>query len=601
MSVAQGESRGATQDHITGKFYDMQLVKRVLPFIHPFRYHLVVCIAMLFVVMALELAGPLIVKAMIDHAIGGGHLELVGRYAAYYLAVLMGVFVFQFAQQYLMQWIGQRVIFTLRQTLFRHLQSLSLKFFNQRPVGTLMTRVMYDVENINALFTDGIVNILGDLVIVFGVMGIMLALDWRIALLTFVTLPLVLFASLMFRKYTIESYRKIRTYSARINAQLQEAITGMSTIQAFGQEPRIFEKFDVQNKLYRNETYRVIFYHAVFNPTITVITGLAHALIIWQGGPRIAAGIMTVGIVAAFFQYVERLFNPIRDLAEKYNLIQQAMTSAERIFQLLDIHERIAEPVHPAPFPTASHAVEFRHVWMRYDEGAPWALEDVSFKVGAGERIAFVGHTGAGKTSLMSALARLYEFQRGEIMIGGVDLRNFRLQDLRSSVGMVLQEPFMFSGTLLDNIRLGHQEIAEARVREVCEQLGIEAWIQSLGRGYHETLRERGSNLSTGQKQLLACARILVLDPKILVLDEATSSMDPQTEWLVRAALRKIMEGRTTLLIAHRLATVQDVERVVVLHHGKVVESGTHRQLMKHNGHYAMLYRLQSVSSDAVH
>lgn len=582
------------QDHPTGKFYDLQLVKRVWPFISPYRYYLVGCTVMLFGVMGLELAGPLIVKAMIDHAIGGGHHELVGRYASYYLGVLIGIFALQYAQQYLMQWVGQRVIFTLRQTLFRHLQGLSMSFFNKRPVGTLMTRVMYDVENINSLFTDGIVNILGDAVIVFGVMGIMLALDWRIALITFVTLPLVVIASLLFRKYTIQSYRKIRTYSATINAQLQEAITGMSTIQAFGQESRIFEKFDVENRLYRNETYRVIFYHAVFNPSITVITGLAHALIIWQGGPRIAAGLMTVGIVAAFFQYVERLFNPIRDLAEKYNLIQQAMTSAERIFQLLDIQERIADPVQPRPFPATSHSVEFRNVSMSYDGGQQWALKDVSFKVGAGERIAFVGHTGAGKTSLMSALARLYEFQRGEILIGGVDLRQFRLQDLRTSVGMVLQEPFIFSGTLLDNIRLGHQEISEERVGEMCRQLGMETWVRSLAGGYQESLRERGSNLSTGQKQLLACARILVQDPKILVLDEATSSMDPQTEWLVRQALRKIMEGRTTLMIAHRLATVQDVERVVVLHHGQVVESGTHRELMKQRGQYAMLYQLQS-------
>ena len=517
-----------------------------------------------------------------------------------FAGILLAQFFFRVLQTYLVQWMGQNVMRDLRLEIFSHLQRLPLSFFDRNPVGRLMTRITTDVENLNELLSSGVVAIFGDVFTLAGIVIVMLWMNWRLALVTFTVLPFLTVATFLFRRFVRKAYREIRLRIARINAYLQENITGMVIVQLFNREKRNFEHFRRLNYDYLEAYLRTIFYHAVFFPVVELLSAVALGLILWYGGLRVFSGALTVGALVAFLQYTQRFFRPISDLSEKYNIMQSAMAASERIFKLLE------EPEQPSFTPPVQHLdrcrgeIEFRHVWFAYS-GEDWVLKDISFRVEPGERVAFVGATGSGKTSIMSLLTRLYEPQRGQILLDGVDIRHVPLEELRRVVGVVPQDVFLFSGSVAENIRLGNRDISEDVVRQVAQALNVDRFVERLPRGFDEEVRERGGILSTGQRQLLAFARALAYDPRVIILDEATSSVDTETERLVQEALEKLMVGRTCLIVAHRLSTVQTADRIIVIHKGKIREQGTHQELLALKGIYYRLYKLQYAGLQANH
>jgi len=580
------------EEEILGKAYDHRLMRRLLRYLRPYRVPVVISVALLLVVAGLQLVGPYLTKVAIDRYIAFKNLSGLAKIAVLYLAVLVFQFTVRYIQTYIMQLMGQKAMYDLRMQLFSHLQKMSLSFFDKNPVGRLMTRLTSDVQVLNQMFTEGVVAIFGDIFILIGIVAVMLAVNYRLALVTFVTLPLLILATAVFRKKVREVYRLVRTRTARLNAFMQEHISGMAVIQLFAQERKILNDFDDVNSSLRQAYLKTVFYYAIFFPVVEVIGAVSLGLIIWYGGGGVLAGSISFGVLVAFIQYAEMFYHPIRDLSEKYNILQSAMASSERIFGLLDTKPSILPPERSVKLETLRGEIEFREVHFAYNQGEP-VLEGVSFKIQPGERVAFVGATGAGKSSIISLLCRFYEYQKGEILIDGKDLRRMDPQKLRKQMALVLQDVFLFSGDILANIRLGNEEISLEKVKEVSEYVNADQFISCLPEGYGEPVGERGSNLSVGQKQLLAFARALVFDPRILILDEATSSVDTETELLIREAVGKLIRGRTSLIIAHRLSTIQDCDKIIVIHKGKVREEGTHRELLKKRGIYYRLYQLQ--------
>ncbi|HWP84286.1 MAG TPA: ABC transporter ATP-binding protein, partial [Terriglobia bacterium] len=519
----------------------------------------------------------------------------LAQVTALYLLTLAALFLLEYAQTYYMQMVGQRAMYDLRMDLFRHLHRLPIQFFDRNPVGRLLTRVTTDVDVLNEMFTSGVVAIFGDFFSLLFIVVVMLQMDWKLALATFAVLPFIVLATMLFRRVVRECYRRQRVAIARINAHLAEHITGMNVVQLFNREEKSFREFDRINTLHKQAYLDSVRAHSLFYPAVEVLSSIAVALILWYGGQRVLGSTLTIGVLAAFIQYAQRFFRPIQDLSEKYNILQSAMASSERIFKLLDTPVTIespAKPLLPAADSPARGRIEFRDVWFAYED-QQWVLQDIHLTVEPGETIAIVGHTGAGKTTLTSLLLRFYDVQRGQVLVDGIDVRQWDVQALRRRFGVVLQDPYLFSGTIESNIRLGTESISLEDVEDAIEEVNLHEFVRSLPRGHQEEVRERGSSLSVGQKQLISFARALAHDPEVLILDEATSSVDTETEFRIRDALQRMVEGRTSLIIAHRLSTIQRADRIVVLHKGRIREVGTHQELLAARGIYWKLYQLQ--------
>ncbi len=582
----------ASEEEALGRAFDARLVRRLGRYLRPYRFAVAVALALLLLVSLSDLAGPYLIKVAIDEHITPRRLDGLGLLALLYVGALAGSFAFRYGQNLVTQYVGQRAMADLRLEIFSHIQRMPLSYFDRTPVGRLVTRLTNDVDALNELLTSGAVAIFGDIFTLAAIVAALLALDWRLAMVTFLALiplyPLVRW----FRGKMRQSYRETRVALARINAFLNERISGMQIVQLFTAEKLSAASFEEKNRDYLAANIRSTFYSAMLYPIVGVFAAVSIALIVWYGGRQVAALSFTLGALVAFIRYVERFFQPIRDLSEKYNIMQSAMASSERIFELLDSPE---EELRGAPLP-GGHlrgSIEFRDVWFAY-QGEDWVLKDISFTVEPGERVAFVGATGAGKTSIISLLSRFYLPQRGQILVDGIDIRNLDTAHLRRSVGVVLQDPFLFTGTIERNIRLREEGIEAADLRAAARHVNAEVFIERLPDGYQTKVGERGAGLSVGQKQLVAFARAIAFNPSVLlVLDEATSSIDSETEALIQEALRRLMSERTTLVIAHRLSTVQDVDRIIVLHHGEIVEEGSHQELLARRGRYFRLYELQ--------
>ena len=589
-------------DDVLGKAYDSRLMRRLLTYLRPYRGQVTLAVVAIIGHSALDLAPPYLTKIVIDRYIPIGDLRGLGTLAALYLVALIASFVLEYLQTWTMQLIGQRIMFDLRMELVTHLHRLDLRFYDRNPVGRLMTRLTTDVDVLNELFTSGVVSVFGDVFTLIGIMGVLIWMDWRLAIAAFSVLPLIAAITHWFRVNARESYRTVRTWIARINAYLQERITGMATVQLYRREARDFETFDEIDRRHRDANVQSIFYYAVFYPAVELVGALAASLILWVGGARIIANgddMLTLGSLVAFLQYSQRFFRPISDLSEKFNILQGAMASSERIFGLLDTPLEITSK-SPEKRTTwnGPGVIRFENVSFAYVEGEP-VLKNVSFEVRPGERIGIVGATGSGKTTIVSLLLRFYDVQSGRITVDGVDIREMDLSDLRSLFGLVLQDVQLFAGTIGGNVRLGNQSISDEDVRDALEAVHASSFVDRLPNGLDSVVAERGSTLSVGQKQLLSFARALAFNPRVLVLDEATSSVDTDTELLIRDALKVVMRGRTTIAIAHRLSTIQDMDRILVMHRGELRESGTHQELLALRGIYHRLYELQFESTTA--
>jgi ATP-binding cassette subfamily B protein len=585
-------------DAIAPQSYDLRLLRRLLGYLRPHLAAVAAAFALIVAQAGIDLVGPYLTKIAIDRHIATGDAAGLARVAVLYLLALAAAFVVRFGQNYIMQMAGQRIMQDMRREIFAHLQRLHVGHFDRTPVGRLMTRVTTDVDAVNELFTSGVVTVFGDLFTLLGIMGVMVALDWRLALVTFAVIPLFFALTNWFRKGARGSFRETRRWVARINAFLQENLSGMAVVQLFRREERNREAFAAINRRHYDANMQAIFYYAVFYPAIELLAAIAVALILVYGGGEVLAGGLTLGVLVAFIQYSERFWRPISDLSEKFNVLQAAMAASERIFGLLDTKALVTSPV-PAMRPQSVQGrVSLENVWFSYAAGAQPILKDIDFVVEPGKSVALVGATGAGKTSIISLLMRFYDVQQGRVALDGVDVREWDLQRLRSSLALVLQDVHLFTGTIVSNIRLG-SDIPMDRVRAAAEAVHAHRFIERLPRGFDTEVKERGATLSVGQKQLLSFARALAHDPRVLILDEATSSVDTETEQLIQDALRVLLRGRTAIVIAHRLSTVQNVDEILVLHKGRIRERGTHQELLGRRGVYWKLYELQYKDQEA--
>jgi len=639
----------AQEEEVLGKAYDSRLMKRLLTYLRPYRWQVGVSLAAILVKAGADVLGPYLVAVEIDRylapvkkpsfldsLLSSSPLTGLTQIAVLYVGLISLGFLLDYLQTYFMQWTGQMVMYDLRSQIFRHLQRMHIGFYDKNPVGRLVTRVTSDVDALNEMFTSGVVSLFEDVFVLAGIIGIMLCMNWKLALITFAVLPLIAYATKIFRDKVRDSYRRIRVAIARINAYLQEHVSGMVVLQLFNREERAYEKFSEVNAVHMDAFKDAIMAHAVYYPVVEILSSAAIASVIWFGGNHVLHGVVTLtaffgfsngsfvhwlpslttlGVLVAFIQYAQRFFRPIQDFSEKYNILQSAMASSERIFKLLDSPVEITSPA-VTKTPTGPGRLEFDHVWFAYrmvpeavephaaqtagtaaksalSTQPDWILRDVSFVIEPGETVAIVGHTGAGKTTIISLLMRFYDVQKGAIKIDGVDIREMDLGELRRRFGVVLQDPFLFTGTVGGNIRLGTQWIEDEDVEKAAEDVNLGDFIRSLPGGFDEAVRERGSTLSTGQKQLISFARALAHNPSILILDEATSSVDTETEFRVRDALNRMLEGRTSVIIAHRLSTIQRADKIIVMHHGQLREMGTHQELLSHRGIYYKLYQLQ--------
>jgi ATP-binding cassette, subfamily B, multidrug efflux pump len=596
------------QDDVVGKAYDARLMRRLVRYLAAHKGAVAIALIAILGASLIELAQPWITQQAIDRYIGTGDAAGLARMAWLLLAVIIGAFAFEYLQTFVLQSVGQRIMQTVRMEVYIHLQRLDVAFYDKHPVGRLMTRVTTDVDALNDMFASGVVTVFGDLLVLVGIMAAMLLMNWRLALVAFAVVPLIAWTTAWFRKNVRESYRQVRGLIARVNAFLQEHLTGMSTVQLFVQERRTFDRFDAINRDHRDVNIASIFFYAVFYPVIEILAALSSALIIWVGGGWALQRIVTIGVLVAFLQYSRRFFQPISDLSEKFNIFQAAMAASERIFTLLDTpieiigeeqreeqrggHREEHLEGHRKEHRAAGGEIVFDHVWFAYS-GENYVLRDVSFAIAAGERIGIVGATGSGKTTIINLLLRFYDVSRGRILLDGTDIREWPLEELRARFGLVLQDVHLFSGTIAGNIRLGDQAISDDAVRHAAEAVHAHEFIERLDHGYDSVVAERGATLSVGQKQLLSFARALAFEPPILVLDEATSSIDTETEVLIQDALHVLMAGRTVLAIAHRLSTIQDMDCILVLHKGELRELGTHQELIGKRGLYYRLYELQ--------
>ena len=653
----------AQEEEVLGKAYDSRLMRRLLGYLRPYRWQVAIALVSIIFKSFADVLGPYLVKVAIDRYLAPVSappsglwswlspqpLHGIAQIATIFFGLLLLSFVLEFLQTYFMQWTGQKVMFDLRSQIFRHLQRMHVAFYDHNPVGRLVTRVTTDVDALNEMFTSGVVSIFEDFFVLAGILGIMLCMNWKLALITFAVLPLIVVATKIFRDKVRDSYRRIRIAIARINSYLQEHVSGMVVLQLFNRERKAYQRFSEINRSHMDAYKDAILAYALYYPVVDFFSAIAIACVIWYGGQDVIRGVVSssisiefhrhplisfhavataasLGVLIAFTQYALRFFRPIMDFSEKYNILQSAMAASERIFKLLDTPVDVVSPAVTKK-PTGPGRIDFDHVWFAYRDieteiGKPhvgtgtsarpaeqssagslpenstsaapdWVLRDVTFSIDPGETIAVVGHTGAGKTTLISLLLRFYDVQKGAVRIDGVDVKDMDLVDLRSRFGVVLQDPFLFSGTIGGNIRLGTERIQNEHIQRAAEDVNLADFIRALPKGFDEEVRERGSTLSTGQKQLISFARALAHEPKILILDEATSSVDTETEFKVRDALARMVEGRTSLIIAHRLSTIQRADKIIVMHKGQVREMGTHQELLANRGVYYKLYQLQ--------
>ena len=650
----------AQEEEVLGKAYDSRLMRRLLTYLRPYRWQVVIAIVSIIVKSFCDVLGPYLVKVAVDRYLAPAKgttsalwswlsprpLHGIAQISVIYFILLGLTFVFEFLQTYYMQWTGQKVMFDLRSQIFRHLQRMHVAFYDKNPVGRLVTRVTTDVDALNEMFTSGVVSIFEDLFVLVGILGIMLWMNWKLALITFAVLPFIVVATKFFRDKVRDSYRRIRTAIARINSYLQEHVSGMVVLQLFNRERKAYERFSEINRSHMDAFKDAIMAYSVYYPVVDFFSAIAIACVIWFGGQDVMRKVIanslslefhwpaqvlfhvvavpaSLGVVIAFTAYAQRFFRPIMDFSEKYNILQSAMAASERIFKLVDTPVDVVSPAMTKR-PEGPGRIEFDHVWFAYrdvpvasadssggsraslertaegdrlhmsiPDTPDWVLRDVTFAIEPGETVAVVGHTGAGKTTLISLLLRFYDVQRGAVRIDGIDVKEMDLADLRARFGVVLQDPFLFTGTIGGNIRLGTERILDEHIAKAAEDVNLGDFVRALPNGFNEEVRERGSTLSTGQKQLISFARALAHEPKILILDEATSSVDTETEFKVRDALGRMVEGRTSLIIAHRLSTVQRADKIIVMHKGQVREMGTHQELLAHRGVYFKLYQLQ--------
>ncbi len=586
-------------DEILGKAYDSRLMKRLLKYVKPYWKQVLISILLVLILAVLNPLRPYITKFAIDDYILKSDYSGLTKLTLLLLGILFLQGGLQYLLSYITEWIGQKTIFDLRMEIFNHLQRLALRFFDKNPTGRLVTRVTNDVESLNEMYSSGIVLVFGDIFTILGILYFMFKLSFELSLVTLSVLPLLFYATFLFRKKAREAYREVRTLIARINAFLQERFSGISVVQVFHREEKEFEKFDRINAKYRDANIKSIFYYAVFYPAVELISALGIGLIIWYGGGEVIKGTVTIGVLISFLQYTEMFFRPVRDLSEKYNIFQTAMASAERIFKLLDTKIFIKQPENPVKLEKLCGEIEFENVWFAYKHDGEmisdddWILKNVSFKINAGEKVAIVGATGSGKSTIINLICKFYTVQKGRILIDGIDIKNIDEKELRKHIAVVLQDVLLFSGDIFTNITLGNENIKMEKVIESARLIGADQFIERLPNGYFEVVQERGANLSVGEKQLISFVRALVYDPKILVLDEATSSVDVETERVIQNAIGKLLENRTAIVIAHRLSTIQNVDKIIVLHKGEVREIGTHDELLALKGIYYRLYQLQ--------
>jgi len=630
MAETQRKKPHRPDEDPVGKVYDSRLIRRLAQYLRPYWFQATVSALSISCKSLTDVTGPYLVKVAIDRYLTGAPgpatnwltrrlpaspYQGITALAAIYMGALCCSYLFQFIQTYLMQWTGQKIMFDLRRDIFRHMQRMDIGFFDTHAVGRLVTRLTSDVDAINDMFTAGVLAIVDDFFNLVVMSAVMLSINWRLALIAFAVLPLILVVTRIFRDHVRESFRRVRAAIARINSFTQEHISGMSVVQLFNRERRAYDDFEAVNRLHMIAFKDTIFAYALYYPAVEILSSLAIALVIWRGGFGVISGGVTIGVLAMFIQYSQRFWRPIQDLSDKYNILQAAMAACERIFKLLDTAPEIVSPADPAEG-DGTNRIEFRHVWFTYQkltsaqreavaraaasgrsltalDGIEWILKDVSFTIEPGQTVAIVGHTGAGKTTLTSLMMRFYDVTAGQILLDGVDLRRHDLTALRQHFAVVLQDPFLFTGTIAENIRLGNAEISEADLRRAARDVNVLDFIESLPGQFDEPVRERGNSLSTGQKQLINFARALAYNPRILILDEATSSVDTDTELRIRGALERMVEGRTSVLIAHRLSTVQRADTILVLHKGQLREMGTHQQLLANRGLYWKLYQLQ--------
>lgn len=586
-------------EEILGKAYDARLMRRLLRYLRPYRWHVAAGVFMSIIISALEAVRPVFTKMAVDVDIANGDKHGLLITVLMFVGVLIVRGIVQYGSAYLTQWIGQRTIYDLRMEIFRHLQSRSMRFYDKNPLGRLITRVTNDVEVLNEMFSSGIVMVFSDIFTIIGIFYFMFSMDVTLSLVTLSVLPFLFWGTFLFRKKAREAYRDVRVQVARINTFMQEHITGMSVDQLFAREERSAQQFAGINAAHRDANIRSIFYYALFYPGVDLIGAVSVGLIIWYAGANALDGTVSIGTVMAFVQFNEMFWRPIRDLTEKYNILQTAMASSERIFHLLDDGTTMNPPARSGTLEQVRGRVEFRNVWFSYqpmpDDGSEpeWVLKDVSFTIEPGQTVALVGHTGAGKTSIISLLSRFYDLQKGSILIDDIDIRELDPREVRRHIAVVLQDVFLFSGSIRENIDLGNEHISIDRVKAAARVVGAHHFIERLPGTYDAAVKERGATLSVGQKQLLSFARALAHQPKILILDEATSSIDTEAERLIQSAIRKLLQHRTSIVIAHRLSTIRTADRILVLHKGEVRESGNHAELLALNGIYRRLYELQ--------
>lgn len=592
------EVRKYHEEDAIGKTYDMRVARRLLRYLGPYWQLVLGALALTLLTNVLISTQPYFTKMAVDDFITPKRIDGIWVFALAFFGVFLFRFLFSYVQEILLNTVGQKVMFDLRTELFTKLQRQEVAYYDQYPVGRTMTRLTSDVDALNELFTSGVIDVLGDLVIIFAIIGIMFWLDWKLALVSLITVPLLFTATNWFRKHARRGFDRVRTRNAKLNAFLQEYISGSQTVQLFNAEAKARGRFREINDDYRNANIETIFYYAVFYPLVDFIGAVGIAVVIFAfgyeylGGFSAAGAALSVGVLAAFIQYSLQLFQPIRDLSDKFNVLQAAIVASHRIFILLDRDVEITSPAKAERNGKVEGTIEFQNVWFAY-KNEDWVLKDVSFTVSPGESIALVGHTGSGKTTITNLIMRFYDVQKGRILVDGVDVRDWDLHGLRSNFAVVLQDVFLFSGTIEDNIRLGNKEISRERIEWAAGEVHAAEFIAKLDGDYSSEVRERGAGLSVGQKQLVSFARALAFDPKILILDEATSSIDTETEQLIQQAVERVMDSRTSLVVAHRLSTIQKCDRIIVLHHGELREMGTHNELLGIRGLYWRLYQLQ--------
>lgn len=581
-----------SEDEVLGKAIDSQIMKRLLSYFKPYYKHIIIATILTITISALAAIRPRLTAVAIDDKIMNKDFPGLQSIVLIMLGTLILQGIIQYGMTYLTSWIGQKIIYDLRKKIFDHILKLDLKFFDRNPIGRVVTRVTGDVEVLFEVFSSGLVTAFGDIFLILWVLYFMFTLDYKLALVTLSVLPVLIYATSVFRKRVRDSYRRIRILVAKLNAYIQEHVTGILIVQYFGKEKRTIAEFETINRDHTDQNNKSVFYYAVFFPIVELIGAVSAGLIIWYGGGQVVQGAVSIGVIISFIQFTEMFFRPIRDLSEKYNILQTAMASSERIFSLLDEKPEIKDSDVNEKAVIKNGSIEFKNVFFAYNND-DFVLKNVSFKINDGEKVAFVGATGAGKSTIINLLSRFYEINSGMISIDGTDIKKIKQKELRKYIAIVLQDVFLFSGSIRSNITLGNKDISEQSVLTAIDNVGLSRFINSLPDKLDHPVNERGSTLSVGQKQLISFARALVIDPKILILDEATSSVDTNTEMLIQDAIRKLIEGRTSIIIAHRLSTIQKCDKIIVMHKGEIKEMGTHQELLENNGLYYKLYQLQ--------